>query len=153
MDYTITELMPSGLITLEEPPAEKTDAIEYLLDHITETGRVTDRESALSALVQREQETTTGVGKGIAIPHAQTSAVDQPSVAFCRSSAGIDFQSMDGKPAHLVFMILVPENGSDEHLEILSSLSRSLLHEEVREGLYDAETPTDVQAVIAEAIE
>lgn len=153
MDYTITELMPSGLITLEEPPAEKTDAIEYLLDHITETGRVTDRESALSALVQREQETTTGVGKGIAIPHAQTSAVDQPSVAFCRSSAGIDFESMDGKPAHLVFMILVPENGSDEHLEILSSLSRSLLHEEVREGLYDAETPTDVQAVIAEAIE
>lgn len=153
MDYTITELMPSGLITLEEPPAEKTDAIEYLLDHITETGRVTDRESALSALVQREQETTTGVGKGIAIPHAQTSAVDQPSVAFCRSSAGIDFESMDEKPAHLVFMILVPENGSDEHLEILSSLSRSLLHEEVREGLYDAETPTDVQAVIAEAIE
>lgn len=153
MDYTITELMPSGLITLEEPPAEKTDAIEYLLDHITETDRVTDRESALSALVQREQETTTGVGKGIAIPHAQTSAVDQPSVAFCRSSAGIDFESMDGKPAHLVFMILVPENGSDEHLEILSSLSRSLLHEEVREGLYDAETPTDVQAVIAEAIE
>lgn len=153
MDYTITELMPSGLITLEEPPAEKTDAIEYLLDHITETGRVTDRESALSALVQREQETTTGVGKGIAIPHAQTSAVDQPSVAFCRSSAGINFESMDGRPAHLVFMILVPENGSDEHLEILSSLSRSLLHEEVREGLYDAETPTDVQAVIAEAIE
>lgn len=153
MDYTITELMPSGLVTLEEPPAEKTDTIEYLLDHITETGRVTDRESALSALVQREQETTTGVGKGIAIPHAQTSAVDQPSVAFCRSSAGIDFESMDEKPAHLVFMILVPENGSDEHLEILSSLSRSLLHEEVREGLYDAETPTDVQAVIAEAIE
>jgi PTS system fructose-specific IIA component len=153
MDYTITELMPTELITLEEPPAEKVDTIEYLVDLVSETGRVNDREAALSALMQREQETTTGVGKGIAIPHAQTNAVDRPSVAFCRSSAGLDFDSMDGKPAHLVFMILVPESGSDAHLDILSSLSRSLMHDEVREGLYDAETPADVQAVIEEAIE
>lgn len=153
MDYTITELMPTELITLEEPPAEKGDTIEYLLDLATETGRINDREETLSALIQREQETTTGVGKGIAIPHAQTSAVDQPSVAFCRSSAGLDFESMDEKPAHLIFMILVPEDGDDEHLDILSSLSRSLMHDDVREGLYDAETPAAVQAVIREAIE
>jgi PTS system fructose-specific IIA component len=153
MSYTITELMPTGLITLEEPPAEKAATIEHLLDLAVETDRVSDRDATLSALMQREQETTTGVGKGIAIPHAQTSAVEQPSVAFCRSSAGLDFESMDGKPAYLVFMILVPEGDSDEHLGILSSLSRSLMHEEVREGLYDAETPDDVQAVIGEAIE
>jgi PTS system fructose-specific IIA component len=153
MDYTITELMPAELITLEEPPAEKEDTIEYLLDLVMETDRVNDREVALSALMKREQETTTGVGKGIAIPHAQTSAVEQPSVAFCRSSAGLDFESMDEKPAHLIFMILVPEGDSDEHLGILSSLSRSLIHDEVREELYETETPEDVQAVIEEAIE
>lgn len=153
MDYTITELMPAELITLKEPPAEKETTIEYLLDLVMETGRVTDQEEALSALMKREQETTTGVGKGIAIPHAQTSAVTQPSVAFCRSSAGLDFESMDEEPAHLIFMILVPEGGSDEHLGILSSLSRSLIHDEVREELYEAETPKDVQAVIEEAIE
>lgn len=153
MDYTITELMPTELITLEEPPAEKGDTIEYLLDLVSETGRINDKEATLSALMQREQETTTGVGKGIAIPHAQTNAVNQPSVAFCRSSAGLDFESMDEKPAHLIFMILVPEGGSDEHLNILSSLSRSLIHDEVREDLYEAETPGDVQAVIEEAIE
>jgi PTS system fructose-specific IIA component len=59
---------------------------------------------------------------------------------------------MDEEPAHLVFMILVPEGGSDEHLDILSSLSRSLMHDEMREGLYDAETPEDVQTTTREAI-
>lgn len=152
MDYDIDELMPTDLITLEEPPAEKEDAIEHLLELAVTAGRVDDREAALAALMQREQETTTGVGKGIAIPHAQTDAVGRPSVGFCRSSAGLDFDSMDDQPAHLVFMILVPEGESDEHLGILSSLSRSLMHEEVREGLYDAETPADVQATMAEAI-
>lgn len=153
MLYDIDQLMPTELITLEEPPTDKDATIEYLLDVVVETGRVTDREAALSALMKREEETTTGVGKGIAIPHAQTSAIDDPSVAFCRSSAGLDFDSMDERPAHLIFMILVPEGGTDEHLGILASLSRSLMHEEVRDDLFEADTPADVQAVIEEAIE
>jgi PTS system fructose-specific IIA component len=153
MLYEIDQLMPTELITLEEPPTEKNDTIEYLLDRIAEAGRVDDRETALAALMQREEETTTGVGKGIAIPHAQTSAVDQPSVAFCRSDAGLDFDSMDEQPAHLIFMILVSEGGSDEHLGILASLSRSLMHEEVRDDLYDADTPAEIQAVMEGALE
>ena len=153
MLYDIDQLMPIELITLNEPPAEKDSAIEYLLDFIAEAGRVDDRDTTLSALMEREEETTTGVGKGIAIPHAQTSAIDQPSVAFCRSSAGLDFDSMDGEPAHLIFMILVPEGGSDEHLDILASLSRSLMHEDVRDGLYNADTPAEIQTVMEEALE
>lgn len=153
MLYDIDQLMTTELITLDEPPTGKESAIEYLLDFIAEAGRVDDRDTALSALMEREEETTTGVGKGIAIPHAQTSAVDQPSVAFCRSSTGLDFDSMDGQPAHLIFMILVPEGGTDEHLDILSTLSRSLMHEEVRGGLYEADTPTEVQTVMQEALE
>ena len=153
MLYDIDQLMPTELITLEEPPTGKRATIEYLLDLVAESGRVTDREAALSALMEREEETTTGVGKGIAIPHAQTSAVEESSVAFCRSSAGLDFDSMDGQPAHLIFMILVPEGGTDEHLGILASLSRSLMHEEVRDDLSEADTPAEVQAVMEEAIE
>jgi PTS system fructose-specific IIA component len=153
MFYDIDHLMPTELITLDEPPTAKTDTIEHLLDLAVEAGRVDDRETALSALMEREEETTTGVGKGIAIPHAQTDATDRPSVAFCRSSAGLDFDSMDEQPAHLIFMILVPEGGTDEHLDILASLSRSLMHEEVRDGLYDADTPDAVQSVMEEALE
>jgi PTS system fructose-specific IIA component len=153
MDYDIDRLLPTAQITLEEPPAEKDETIAFLLDLVVENDRVNDRENALEALRERERETTTGVGKGIAIPHAQTDAVTEPSVAFCRSEAGLDFDSMDEQPAHLIFEILVPEGGSDDHLEILSSLSRSLMHEEVREGLYDAESPEGIQAVLGEAID
>jgi len=152
MDYDIDRLLPTAQITLEEPPAEKDETIAFLLDLVVENDRVNDRET-LEALRERERETTTGVGKGIAIPHAQTDGVSEPSVAFCRSEAGLDFDSMDEQPAHLIFEILVPEGGSDDHLEILSSLSRSLMHEEVREGLYDAESPEGIQAVLGEAID
>ncbi|WP_224269151.1 PTS sugar transporter subunit IIA [Haloprofundus salinisoli] len=148
----IDRLMPTELISLDDPPAEKEACIEYLLDVVADAGRVEDRDAALSALFQREEETTTGVGKGIGIPHAKTDAVSRPSVAFTRSEAGVDFASMDDEPAHLVFMILVPESGEDEHLTILSTLSRSLMHDEVRKGLYDAETPGDIQSVMKEAM-
>jgi PTS system fructose-specific IIA component len=153
MLYDIDHLMPTELITLDEPPAGKDATIEYLLDCIAEAGRVDDRDAALAALIEREEETTTGVGQGIAIPHAQTDAVAQPSVAFCRSSAGLDFDAMDDQPAHLIFMILVPEGDTDQHLDILSSLSRSLMHEGVRDGLYDADTPIEVQAVMEAALD
>ncbi|WP_224449867.1 PTS sugar transporter subunit IIA [Haloprofundus salilacus] len=148
----IDRLIPAELISLNDPPTEKEACIEYLLDIVADAGRVENRDAVLAALLQREEETTTGVGKGIGIPHAKTDAVGRPSVAFTRSDAGVDFESMDDEPAHLVFMILVPESGGDEHLAILSSLSRSLMHDEVREGLYDAETPAEVQSVMKEAM-
>lgn len=148
----IDDLLPEEQISLDEPPETKEACIEYLLDLVVETGRVTDREQAFEALLAREEQTTTGVGMGIGIPHAQTDAVERPSIAFTRSSAGVDFGSMDDEPAKLLFLILVPESGAEDHLEILSALSRALMHEEVREGLYAAETPADVQAVLREAV-
>jgi PTS system fructose-specific IIA component len=104
-------------------------------------------------LLAREEETTTGVGMGIGIPHAKTGAVSEPTLAFVRSAAGVDFGSMDGEPAHLIFMILVPESGSDDHLAILSNLSRALMHDEVRESLLSAESSERVVDVVAEAVE
>ncbi|SEO91332.1 PTS system, fructose-specific IIA component [Halogranum amylolyticum] len=148
----IDDLVPESHISLREPPSEKNDCIEYLLDLIVDSGRVDDRERALEALLAREEETTTGVGMGIGIPHAKTDAVSRPSVAFTRSDEGIDFGSMDDEPAKLLFMILVPESGAEDHLEILSSLSRALMHEEVRDDLYAAETPADVQVALKEAV-
>lgn len=148
----IDDLIPESHISLTEPPGEKDDCIEYLLDLLVDAGRVEDREAALEALFAREEETTTGVGMGIGIPHAKTDAVSRPSVAFTRSDDGVDFGSMDDEPAKLLFMILVPESGAEDHLAILSSLSRALMHEEVRDDLYAAETPADVQAALREAV-
>jgi PTS system fructose-specific IIA component len=148
----IETLIPTEQISLTEPPSEKEACIEFLLDRLTDAGRVENRDAALDALLAREAETTTGVGMGIGIPHAKTDAVTRPSIAFTRSEAGIDFDAMDDEPATLIFMILVPEEGAADHLDILSSLSRALMHEEVRERLHEAETPADVQETLREAV-
>ncbi|WP_435318683.1 PTS sugar transporter subunit IIA [Haloarchaeobius sp. TZWSO28] len=149
----IREILTTDTVALDSEPESKTDCIETLLDLVVATGRVEDRDAALDALLAREEETTTGVGKGIGIPHAKTDAVSEPTLAFLRSEAGIDFDAMDGEPAHLIFMILVPESGSQDHLSILSSLSRALMHDDVRESLYDADSPDRVVDVVAEAVE
>lgn len=148
----IDELIPASHISLSEPPAEKEACIEYLLDLLAEGDRVEDREKALEALLERESETTTGVGMGIGIPHAKTDAVSRPSLAFVRSEEGVDFGSMDGEPATLIFMILVPETGGEDHLNILSSLSRALMHDDVRDRLHEAADEATVQDALREAI-
>lgn len=148
----IDTLLPPELVSLEEPPAEKEACIEHLLDMAVEAGRVEDREAALEALFAREEETTTGVGLGIGIPHAQTDAVTRPTVVFARSDRGVDFDAMDDEPATLIFMLLVPEGGNEEHLGMLSSLSRALMHEEVRDSLHEAESPEAVRETLREAV-
>jgi len=148
----IDELLPASHISLSEPPTQKEATIEYLLGLVVESGRVEDRQAALDALLAREEETTTGVGMGIGIPHAKTEAVNRPSLAFARSETGVDFGSMDGEPATLIFLILVPKEGGEDHLEILSSLSRALMHDDVRERLHGADDESEVQETLREAI-
>jgi PTS system fructose-specific IIA component len=149
---TVDRILSPELVSMEEPPDTKEAAIEYLLDMAVDAGRVSDREQALKDLFKREEETSTGVGKGIGIPHAKTAGVKEPTVVFARSSEGIDFGAPDGKPATLLFMILVPEEGSDDHLKILSSLSRALMNDQVREDLHSADSPKEVTTVLTNAI-
>jgi PTS system fructose-specific IIA component len=148
----IDRLTPPELVTLAEPPASKEACIEFLLDVAVEAGRVDDREQALADLLQREEEATTGVGFGIGIPHAKTTAVSEPAVVFGRSEAGVDFDAMDDEPAHLLFMLLVPAEGGEEHLEILSSLSRALMHESVRDSLRTADSVAGVRSALKKAV-
>lgn len=140
------------LISLEEPPAEKEAVIEYLLDVADRAGRIEDRQQTLEDLLAREEEATTGVGMGIGIPHAKSAGVREPTIAFTRSSQGVDFDGMDGEPATLLFMLLVPEEGGEEHLSMLSSLSRALMHDEVRDDLHEADSPEAVLATLEEAV-
>ena len=145
--------LTTDLIALEGAPADKRGVIEFLLDLAVDADRVTDREQALEDLLAREEEATTGVGMGIGIPHAKSAAVTAPTIAFTRVPEGIDFDAMDDEPATLIFMLLVPEEGGEEHLQMLSSLSRSLMHEETREELHDAESKEHVESIVLEAVE
>ncbi|MHC1683956.1 MAG: PTS sugar transporter subunit IIA [Clostridiaceae bacterium] len=118
----------------------KLAVIEELIDVLYQDGKLTDKEELKKAVLHRESEFSTGIGMGIAIPHGKCSAVKEAAITFGRSQAGIDYESMDDKPAHLFFLIAVPEDSSDIHLKALSEISRKLMHTDVREQIMNAQS-------------
>ncbi|MFB6076972.1 MAG: PTS sugar transporter subunit IIA [Candidatus Nanohaloarchaea archaeon] len=150
---SLDDIIDPGLVDLDVAAGSKQEAIDHLLEMLSDAGRVDDPGQARADVLEREEEATTGVGMGVAIPHAKTAAVDEPVVGFIRSEDGVDFDAVDGTPATLIFMLLFPEDASKGYLKTLSTLSRALVHEEVRADLADAATPGDVIAVLREAIE
>jgi PTS system fructose-specific IIA component/PTS system nitrogen regulatory IIA component len=121
----------------------KTGVIDELIDVLYKDGKVTDKQALKNAVIHRESEFSTGIGMGIAIPHGKCSAVTEAAIVFGRSDKGIDYESMDDKPAHLFFLIAVPEASSDIHLKALSEISRKLMHTDVREQIFSAQNFDD----------
>lgn len=121
------------------------EAIRRLAETGHSTGQIDDVDAVVATAMQRESEGTTGIGDGIAIPHAKADGVTRPMLAFGRSADGIDWKSMDDAPAHLVFLIAVPsEQAGDEHLRILAALSRALTKQPFREKLLAASSREEV---------
>ncbi|UUN31186.1 fructose-specific PTS transporter subunit EIIC [Streptomyces sp. FIT100] len=130
---------------------EKDAAIREMAAMLATTGRVADPEELVRAAFAREEQGTTGLGEEIAIPHAKTDAVTAPVVGFARSTEGVEWGSLDGTKARLIFMITVPEAAAgDEHLRILAMLSRKLMDADFRERLMDAPDEPAVMRVLAE---
>ncbi|UPV75119.1 PTS sugar transporter subunit IIA [Halorussus limi] len=146
------DFVAPALVTLDEPPAERRACIDFLLDLAVDAGRVTDRSAARDALLEREASTPTGLGNGVAVPHARTDAVTAPTVAFARSDRGVDFDAPDGDPATLLFCLLAPEDADEDHLEVLSRLSRSLADPAFRTRLAEADSERTVVDAIREAV-
>ena len=111
-------------------------------------GKLTNRIEFKEAIIKREEQSTTGIGDGIAIPHAKTNAVKQAAIAFGRSAAGVNYESLDGQPAHLFFMIAATEGANNTHLEALHGYPRLLMKEEVRKQLLKANIGGEVLTII-----
>ncbi|MCM8710221.1 PTS sugar transporter subunit IIA [Clostridium sp. SYSU_GA19001] len=118
----------------------KNEVLDELIDMMVADGKVIDKDKFKQAVLKREEEFSTGIGMGIAIPHGKSDAVKEASIVFGRSDKGIDYQSMDDKPAHLFFLIGVPQESSDLHLRALSEISRKLMHSDIREQLFNAQS-------------
>lgn len=118
----------------------KDEVIKELIEILYEDEKITDKEKFRQAVLKREEEFSTGIGMGIAIPHGKSDTVKEASITFGRSNKGVDYESMDDKPAYLYFLISVPEESSDIHLKALSEISRKLMHTEIREKLFKAES-------------
>jgi len=140
----ITELLNVNLIKLELNSKTKEDVIKEMVNLLDEDGKLLDKDKYTKAVTDREKEFSTGIGMGIAIPHGKSSGVKEAALVFGRSTEGIDYQSMDDELAHIFFLIAVPEESSNEHLKILSQISRKLMHKELRESLMNASSPEEI---------
>ncbi|HOA65295.1 MAG TPA: PTS sugar transporter subunit IIA [Coprothermobacter proteolyticus] len=144
MKVSISEVLRPELMKFGMEATDKKQAILELAELMWEHGFIEDLQGLVDATMEREAEYSTGIGMGVGIPHAKSAVVKQPVVAFGKSNKGIEFDSFDGEPVYLVFLIAVPEKSDKEHLNILSTLSRALMHEEVRDALMRATTPEEV---------
>jgi PTS system fructose-specific IIC component len=135
----ITDLLKKESIELNSPVSTKQGAIDKLIDLQAKAGNISDKNAYKKDILAREQMSSTAVGDGIAIPHAKSESVRQPGLAAITAPNGVDYESMDGKPSNILFMIAAPNDG-DLHLEVLSRLMTILMDEEFRRNLLAADT-------------
>lgn len=131
----ITELLKKDSVSLGVKVDSKDAAINYLVDLHARVGNITDKAVFKEGIVKREENGSTAIGEGIAIPHAKNKAVTKAGLAAMTVPEGVDYDSLDGQPTNLIFMIAAPEGGSDVHLEVLSRLSMLLIDEDFRKEL------------------
>jgi PTS system fructose-specific IIA component len=131
------ELITSSFVDLDLVAPDRTAATRRLAELLAGGGRVVDLDGFLADVRAREAQMPTGIEGGIGIPHARSAYVTEPSLAFGRSPAGVDFGAEDG-PADLIFLIAAPEGGDADHMTVLACLARRLVHASFREALRTA---------------
>ncbi|WP_299348490.1 fructose-specific PTS transporter subunit EIIC [uncultured Catenibacterium sp.] len=144
----ITELLDLKGIELGVSVGSKEEAINKLVDLMCATGKISDKDAYKEGILAREALTSTGIGEGIAIPHAQVASVKAPGLAAMTVPNGVDYESLDGQPAHLFFMIAAPADGGSTHLQALAKLSALLMDEGFRQDLLNAKTPEEFLSMI-----
>lgn len=142
------DLLSEKTVDLELSRLEKEEVIRRLVERLAESGMIDDHEIATAAVLEREAALSTGVGQGVAVPHATLPHLKTPAVAFGRCSEGISFGSLDGKPVTLVFLLIAPEEEISLHLKLLSRVSRLCNNPELRQALHDAASPEDVVSLV-----
>lgn len=146
----INDLLKKVSIDVDASVNNKDEAIDHLVDLMDKQGNLEDKEVYKQGIYAREELSTTGIGEGIAIPHAQNETVKTPGLAAMIVKEGVDYQSLDSQPAHLFFMIAVPKSGGNEHLQILAMLSQMLMDSDFKERLLQAQSAEDFLNIINE---
>lgn len=140
----LSELFDDNCIRLNVQPSPKEALLEHIVRDLDEKNMINDFQHALRDVVEREKVMSTGIGNGVAIPHAYTDGVDQLVAGFFRTSEGVDFEALDGKSVDLFFIILGPKASRRNHIKVLAKISRLLNHEEFRQSLRSAGSVEDV---------
>ena len=144
----ISDLLSSQSIQIGAAPADKSAAINQLADLMEKGGSISDKQQYLKDVLAREASCTTGLGDGIATPHAKSAGVKKAALAAMTVPAGIDFESLDGNPARLFFMIAAPEGAADAHIELLQQLSTMIMDNDFKEALIAAKSKEEFLKII-----
>ena len=147
----IRDLLLKNVMIMDLKGTSKEAVIDEMVAKYHAEGIVTDENEYRQDILKREAESTTGIGEGIAMPHAKDSAVTRATVLFAKSDQGVDFNALDGQPVHLFFMIAAPEGANNEHLAALAALSSLLINPKLVADLKQAKTPDDVLALFGKA--
>ena len=145
----ISELLQKESIALGRKPQDKADAIGQMVELLAKSGSLEDKKKFKQAILERDCLSTTGLGEGIAIPHGKSSAVKRAALAAMVVPQGVDFASADGAPVHLLFMIAVPEEGAELHLEVLERLAAMLMDEDFRKRLTAAKDAAEFLHILS----
>lgn len=149
----ITDLLDVRSISLDAAPKTKKEALDTLVELMVKSEKINDVEGYRKLVYAREEESTTGIGEGIAIPHGKGDAVDKPGLAAMVVKGGVDFESLDDEPASLFFLIAAPNTEDNVHLDVLSKLSMMLMDGEFTESLRNASSPEQFMEIIDKADE
>ena len=149
----ITDLLDARSISLDGAPKSKSEALDQIVDLMVKSEKINDKEAYRKQVYAREEESTTGIGEGIAIPHGKCDAVTKPGLAAMVVKDGVEFDSLDGEPVTLMFLIAAPNTEDNIHLDVLSKLSVLLMNEEFTESLRNASSVEEFMSIINEADE
>lgn len=134
-NMTIEDLFSESMVNFNLKADTKVEIIDELINILFKAGKIKNRDEFRIVVIEREKQFSTGIGMGIAIPHGKGAMVKEPSIAFALTEKPVDFESIDGEPVRLCFLIAVPNENSDIHLKAISQISRRLIHKEVRDKL------------------
>lgn len=149
----INDLLIKDVMIMDLQSTTKEGVIDEMIASLKANDRINDADLFKKGIMHRESLTSTGLGDGIAMPHAKTTAVNEATVLFAKSTNGVDYDSLDGQPAHLFFMIAAPEGANDTHLQALANLSRLLIHPDFVQSLKEANSAEEVRSLFAAAQE
>lgn len=147
----ITDLLDKKSISLNGTPGSKSEALDQMVDLMAKSGKINDVEAYKRQVYAREEESTTGIGEGIAIPHGKCDAVTKPGLAAMVVKNGVDFEALDGEPVNLIFLIAAPNTKENIHLDVLSKLSVLLMDEDFTKRLRNAKSVNEFLEIIDNA--
>ncbi|WP_416151865.1 fructose-specific PTS transporter subunit EIIC [Salipaludibacillus sp. HK11] len=140
----ITELLTKETMILDLVSSTKKEVIDELATKLDKAGKLQNKQSFIEEIHKREEQSSTGIGEGVAIPHAKSKSVKEPTIVFGRSKTGVDYDALDGEKSHLFFMIAASDGANDLHLQTLSRLSTLLMDEDFRKILMEARSEEEI---------